>query len=392
MIDPNELEAAITKYESYVKADPQNAMLWLALGDYYHRAGRFEQALASFEHSLKESPDLVAARSRIALVYISQHRFAEATTLLRELLASAPDDASLCYNLGLALFYQQQWSEAEQQFSHALVLGLRTHDNLAYLSRCLHYLGKTREAIEFCSLWMADARDDISQAYLALLEMDDGNMPRARELADQVLTRDPDNVDAGIVVGTASVEQQEMATAEKLFANILRHQPENPRAWLGLGMIYLYQQKHSESIAALDKANRLMPDNSGTLVALGWAHLAARNVRGAEQTFRRALEVDHNFGEAHGGLASALALQGRVDEARESTRVAHRLNPANFGGHFANTVMLSLQGKTELATRRLAELLQQAPAPDAPSLLEHLRLYGIKHTQPPMGTPDVPRQ
>jgi tetratricopeptide (TPR) repeat protein len=386
-----QLEQSIAKYESYIQADPGNALLWLMLGDFYHRAGRFEEALASFERSLIESPEHTAAHSRVALVYISMHRFPEAATILRQLLVTTPDDPTLRYNLGLALFYQKQWDAAEHEFSRALALGLRSPDNLSYLTRCLHHLGKTREAIEFCAQWLAESRDDTSQAYLALLEMDHGNMAQASQLANEVLTRSPDNIDASIVVGTFSVEQQEIATAEKLFSNILKFQPNNPRAWLGLGVIHLYQQRHQDAISALETAASLMPENSGTVVALAWARLAARDFRGAEKTFRDAIKVDHNFAEAYGGLASALALQGRVDAARTEARVANRLNPANFGGHFANTVILKILGKTDLATSRLAELLQQAPAPGALPLIEHLRLYGAKHLQSPSaGMPDGP--
>lgn len=392
MTVPDDLAAAIAKHEAYVKADSGNGLLWLALGDLYHRAGRFEEALASFERVLIEAPGLAAARGRIALVYISLHRFADAAAILHALLGSTPDDRALHYNLGLALFFQKRWSDAEQEFSRALTLGLRTPDNLSYLTRCLHHLGKTREAIECCAQWLADTRDEASQAYLALLEMDDGNMVQARKLAEEVLARDPGNVNAGIVMGTASVEQQEMAIAERLFSNILKSQPDHPRAWLGLGVIHLYQQRHGDAIAALERATALMPDNPGTIVALAWARLAARDIRGAERTFRDAVQINRNFAEAHGGLASALALQGRVDEARAAGKTANRLDPGNFGGHFANTVILKILGKTELATRRLAELLEQSPAPGSPPLIEHLRVYGAKHLQSPAaGMSNVPK-
>jgi tetratricopeptide (TPR) repeat protein len=390
-----ELESAIKKYESYVQADPHNGLLWLTLGDSYHRASRFDEAIACFERCLLEDPQQAGARSRIALVRISQHQFTEAANILSALLEAEPENTSLLYNLGLALFYQDQWQEAKEQFSKALALGLKSTDTLAYLTRSLHHLGQTREAIEFCTQWLAEAQDDASKAHLSLLEMDDGNMPRARELAQQVLVSDPDNIEAGIVVGTSSVEQQEMEIAERFFSRILQRQPNNPRAWLGLGIIHLYQQKHSESIAALEKAVSLMPNNSGTIVALGWARLSARDTRGAEKTFRQSIDVDHNFAEAHGGLASALALQARVDEAHAAIRIAKRLDPANFGGHFASTIILKIHGKNELATKQLAHLLEQSPAPGAPSLIEHLRLYGAKQMQksPPVrsGTPDAPR-
>ena len=193
------LQSSIEKHESYIKADPHNPLLWVAMGDLYHRAGRLEEALASFERSQLESPDNAAARSRIASVRISQHRFADAESILRELLSTQPDSAALLYNLGLAQFYQDKHREAQVSFDRALALGLKTRDNLAYLTRSLHHLGKTREAIGFCEQWLSQAPGEEAKAYLALLEMDDGNMARAHELARDVLTRDPENLHASTV-------------------------------------------------------------------------------------------------------------------------------------------------------------------------------------------------
>jgi len=387
------LQQSIGKYESYIKADSHNALLWVALGDLYHQAARFEEAVAAFERSEMESPQGSAARGRIASVRISQHRFAEAETVLGDLLNSEPDSAALLYNLGLAQFYQSKWREAQGNFERALSLGLKTSDNLAYLARSLHHLGKTREAIQFCEQWFAQSPGEQSKAYLALLEMDDGNMPRAHELAAEVLARDPENLHASAVAGAWSVETQEMEAAERYFSSILRREPEDGRAWLGLGLVRLYQQKHPEAAEALERAVQIMPDNSGTIVALGWARLAAKDARAAERTFRQAVSVDRNFAEAHGGLASALALQARVDEAQQAVRLANGLDRNNFGGRFAQAVLLTMRGRKEVATELLAKLLQQPPSPDGKPLMEHLRLYGTKQLPktPPPGSPDVPR-
>ena len=385
------LRQSIEKHEAFIRADPRNAPLWMALGDLYHRAGRFEEAVASFERSLLEAPQSPAAKSRIASVLISQHRFAEAEALLAGLLQAEPQSAALAYNLGLAQFYQDKWREAQRSFDRALSLGLKTPDGFAYLTRSLHHLGRTREAIASCEQWLARAPDDQTRSYLALLEMDDGNMARAHELAQEVLARDPENLHASTVAGSYSVEQQDMEGAERFFHNVLRRQRDNGRAWLGLGLVRLYQQKHAEAIEALEEAVRLMPDNSGTIVALGWAKLAGRDARAAERTFRQAVAVDRSFAEAHGGLASALAFQSRVDEARQAMRVAQGLDRANFGGRFAQSILLKIGGRDEIAKELLARLLQQAPAPDAKPLIEHLRVYGARQlskTPPPRSGSD----
>lgn len=369
------LSNQVARFESYVRADPHNAKLWLNLADLYHRAGRLDEAIASFERCLTESPNERAAMSGIASVLISLHHFDQAEKRFRELIAQEPDNAVLRHNLGIALIYQERWSDAREQFEQAKQLGLHDARNLAYLARALHHLGKMPEAIEACQQWLQLAGSAEAKAYLALLYMDDGRMDLAQPLAAQVLVEAPDQIDASIVVGNAAIENQDMEKAAAEFRRTLQAQPQNGRGWLGLGLVHLYQEKHAEAIEALDRAVRLMPQNSGTIVALGWARLANRDARGAQDTFEQAIRVDRSFAEAHGGFATALAFQNKVDAAREAARVATRLDPANFGGAFANSILLTLQGKTVQAKERLAKLLHQSPAAGAKPLIDHLLLF-----------------
>ena len=190
-----------------------------------------------------------------------------------------------------------------------------------------------------------------------------------------VLRTQPDNADAAAVIGTASIEKQDMHRAADLFRRMVERFPNNPRGWLGRGLVNLYKQDPKSGIRDLQQASKLMPTNAGTLVALGWAYIADHDFRLAETTFRKAVEVDHNFAEAQGGLASALVFQGRVDESKELIKIATRLNPANFGGAFARSLGLKLRGQDKRATKIVASLLEHEPAPGAKPLIEHLRIF-----------------
>jgi tetratricopeptide (TPR) repeat protein len=379
-----DIDNAITRYESYVRADAQNPLLWLNLGELYHRVSRHDEAIACFERCLNDHPQFGRARGHLARVFISQHRFAEAQKVLEGMLAAGDQDPNLLYNLGLSVYYQRRWPEAEAYFLRALQAGVTTPDSYAYLARCRHYAGDLQQAIELCQQWIEAARDAQSLGYMALLQMDQGNMEDAQRIAQEVLAESPDNTHAGIVAGTASIEAQEIESACRHFEQVLAVEPDNARAWLGVGLARLYQQRHEEAIVALDQALQLIPDSVGIAVTLGWAHLTAKDVTTAERTFRRAVEIDRNFAEAHGGLASALALQARIDEAQQAIRRALRLDARGFGAAFARTVVLKLQGRHQAATDLLAGLLQQSPRPDGKTLLEQLDLFTRKH--PPAGS------
>jgi len=388
-----DLAGAIGRYESFVRADPGNALLWLNLGDLYHKAARFDEASACFERCLHDHPEVASARSQLASVRISQHKFEEAERLLQPLLREVPEegaDPALLFNMALTVYYQRRWTEAERWFGAAAARGVGTPECFAYLARCRHWAGDMEQATEYCQQWVDAARDTESRGYLALLHLDRGDITQARKLAQEVLIESPDNSNAGVVVGTAAIEGQEIGEASEQFERILAREPDNARAWLGLGLARLYQQRHPEAITALERATGLVPDSVGIWVTLGWAMVASREVQRAEQVFRDAITVDRNFGEAHGGLAVALAFQMRVDEAREAIRRARGLDPNGFGAVFAHTIILKLQGRHEQATDILANLLQQAPRPDGKTLMQQIEIFLRRNPPPPGRAPGGP--
>ena len=378
----HELQDDIQRHEGYLQSDPGNLPLQLSLGDLYHQAGRLDEAVACYEQCLAQVPGHPPARSRLASVMITQHRFADAENVLRELLAQGGPDAALLHNLGLTLYYQQRWDEARECFTAATRDGLQAPSNLAYLTRSLHHLGNMPDAIEAGRQWVAQAQDSKSKSYLALLYLDNNETENGRKLAVEVLAENPDDTDANIVNGIALTEQQEMAQARQHFQTALRQDPNNGRAWLGLGLAHLYEQEHPQAIEALGNAVRIYPDNPGMIVALGWAQLTAKDPAASEQTFRRAVEVDRNFGESHGGLASALAMQNKLAEAGEEIKVAKRLDRRGFGAEFARSAILAIQGDQQAATSALTRLLQHSAPNSIVPLMEHLRIYSAKKGPP----------
>lgn len=383
----NTLQQSIQRYEGYLESDSGNVMLRLSLGDLYHQAGKFDEAIACYKHCLLQDPGYAQARSRLASVLISQHQFAQAEEALRALIDGGDSDAALLHNLGLTLYYQERWDDAHKCFADAIARGLNNASNFAYLARALHHLGMMTEAIGAARSWMELAGDDESKSYLALLYMDDGDLAAGRKLALEVLAANPQDVDANVVAGTSSAENQNIKAARAHFETALRQDKNNGRARLGIGLVYLYEQDHARAIEALENAMRIYPKNSGIIVTLGWAKIAAKDVVGAEQIFEQALLVDRNFAESHGGLATALAFQQKTERAKEEINLARRLNPQSFGAEFAYTVILAAQGKQHAASIVFERLLEHSPKEGMLPLIEQLRIYSLKQGKPTQPSP-----
>ena len=371
-------EQSIARHEAYLKVDPANAALHVTLADLYHRAGRLDDALGCLQRCLDQHPGHAVARGRLASVLISQHRFAEAEQQLRDLTNDDPADAALLHNLGLALYYQSRWTEALDAFRRARTLGLPDRKseelNLAYLTTSHHHLGDTAAALETGRQWAAIG-GDAAAGYLALVEMDHGEMAAAHRRAAEVLLRDPGNVDAAIVEAMWSTETQDIERAKSHFDSVVQVQPDNARGWLGLGLAHLYEERTDAAIEALTTATQLMPRHAATLTTLGWARFISRDLSAAERTFRDAIALDRGFAEAHGGLAITLVFMKHYTEARRETRIALRLNPASFGGIYARGALLALDGKRVQGEAEIAQALQRPIMSDGRSLIEHLQVY-----------------
>lgn len=380
-------EQEIERYESYIKFDPENTLLWIQLGDLYHQTGKLDESVACFEKCLLLDEGNEIAQSRLANVLVTQHRFNEAESILKSLLEKHTDDPALLHNYGLTLFYQSQFKDAQQLFEKARLAGSNAPQTLAYIVYSLHKQTETEQALEVAQQWLKESPGPVTEGYVSMLEMDNGDMEQARLRAEEVLRDDQANPDANVVLGNWSVEQHNIDQAITHFQTAIEAEPDNPRCWQGLGLTYLYRQENDKAIAAIEKALELMPDYAVNHLIIGWAKLANQDAIGAEAAFRKSIECNRGYGEGHGGLAAALVLQNRLEEGRKQIKRALGLDPSSFGAIFAQSVTMTLKGKGEQGTKLLSKALMQQPVDRSKPVIEHIQEYlrnqGHVSTKPP---------
>lgn len=366
---------AIARYEAYLAADPDNTLLRLNLGDLHHRAGHFEPADACFTACLDDAAYRNVAQGHLGQLRLSQNRLEEAEALFRALIEAGDADPALQHNLGIALYGMRRWSEAQQAFEQARASGLSTGANLRYIAYCLHQQDRTAEARDLAQAWLDAKPNDEAMGYLALLELDLGQRDAAQQRADATLQLNPDNVDATYVKSVALIERQDMDQAERLLTRVLEKQPQSFRALQGLGMVHYYRQRFDQAIHFLERALKVVPKQVGAIVTIGWAYLAKKDVVNAERAFRRAVAAEPNFGEAHGGLATSLALQRRVKEAADEITIARRLDRKSFGAVYAQSVLLAIQGQGQAAVNLVERALERPVGPGEVSLADSIATY-----------------
>lgn len=369
----------VARFERYVELDPRNATLWVGYGDALHSAGLFDRAEQAFQRAVQVEPDSTISKARLASVEISRQNFGAAQRILRELIDAGEPDPALAFNFGLCLYYQRRFAEAAQTFEPLVAIP----DARYYLVSCLHNLARLDDAIDLAQRFLAQGPSWKLRGYMALVQMDSGNMEDALSSARQVLAQQPDNADAAAVLSTHYLEHQDIDHAQQHLNVLLSKEPRNVRAWQGLALVALHRQDHDEAARILQRARECDLENTGTISTLGWVRLAQHRYDQAEQIFRDGLAVDRNDPELHGGLATALVFQRRFDAAKREVGLAFGLDKHCFGAAFAQSIMLKLQGHDQVAAKLFANVLRSSPREGGQTVLEGLVTYWKRH--PPGG-------
>ncbi len=174
-----------------------------------------------------------------------------------------------------------------------------------------------------------------------------------------------------IYLGTFHISSPHSAfpVAEEALQKALAIIPKFPTALASLGNIKLmYHWQGKEAAKLLKQAVRLAPNFALVHYQLGLLGIMSGNAKLAIDCMRRAIEIEPLLFPASTGLAQALGLAGRMDEAREvMQKIIFVEEQLNFGHYYLSRIYLN-EG-------RLDEAL--AAAERACELLRHPMTFGL---------------
>lgn len=305
--------------------------------------------------------------------YLHTQRYADAEQALSAALAHGVDAPEVRYNLAFACFMQKRYSQALELSADPLPETLPLA--LLLRARCLHHLQRPHEAIVCCRARLAAAPEDCeAHGLLALLLQEQHRHEEAQPHVEAALQQNPKQLEAMLAVAGTQRELHDYDAAEVSFDNVLSAYPECGRAWLGRAMIKLGHWQFEAALQDIERAAACMPEHIGTWHVLAWTQLMRGEVVTAELAFDRALLLDRNFGETHGGLAVVAALQGREADARGSIKRALRLDGQSMAAQYAEMLLLQRAGKHEQARTVLDAFMAR---PVAGSDLQFRDLVGL---------------
>ena len=180
------------------------------------------------------------------------------------------------------------------------------------------------------------ARPDFTIAYFRLSEVyeSQGLVEDRLRILEQGLRSNPDNYLIMSGYGITLVSSGRWEKGIEVLSQALRLFDQDAEVWNSLGLAYVRTgdsekaRFHFERALALDPNDALYNDNMGSLYITEALRLKnAQNVEKSLAYFERAIASDPTLASPYNGLAGALRVLGRTDEAIRNWEKAHELNP-----------------------------------------------------------------
>jgi tetratricopeptide (TPR) repeat protein len=368
-----ELRAKLQRLGGFLKSDPANPSLALEVAELHAHLAEFAEAESVIVAALAKNPADARLRSQLATTYIAANQPEKAIGLLQSLLASGQAHPVLRYNLAYALLLARRAQEARDQLLAAVDSPEAAPQTKLLLARALHHCGDLEGAEKHISAYLNDApADPEALGVAALIHFDSSHPERAKETAEQALEHNTDNLGALVTLGSLALEREDQTAANDYFARATERHPASGRAWSGMGLTSMFGFDLDRALEDLQRAVRHMPDHVGTWHSLAWCQIVRRDFAGAQASFDRAMALDRNFGETHGGLAVVHILQGRLDVAEPEVKRALRLDPNCFSGRFAQSLLLQ-KSDPEKAKAVVEGIMSSSAVPGGEKLQDILR-------------------
>ncbi|MEZ5352328.1 MAG: tetratricopeptide repeat protein [Bryobacteraceae bacterium] len=186
---------AITTYRSLLEETPEDATLWMRLGETYRRSGKIEECLAALEKATTVAPKAPGPWLQLALVMEAVGRHDKTRTIYESLLKIAPDNPIALNNL-------------------AFLMAESGRD----LDQALSYAQKAKQQMPNS----ADVADTLGWVYIKKNLSDD-----AIRIFNELLTKNPEHVTWRYHLAMALYQKGDKLQAKKELQQALQNKPSS---------------------------------------------------------------------------------------------------------------------------------------------------------------------
>src|SRR6201987_5915934 len=283
------------------------------------------------------------------------------------------DKAAAYYHYSLAHMYEEQVavygrSEMAGKAIDEYRLAIEADPSSEYLTSGLAELdaktGRIREAVsEAQDILKRDpnnleAHKLLGRIYLRSLgDMQSGNgsssvLKLAIEQYEQIIKIEPDNMDDHLLLGRLYRLNNDLGKAEAEYKSAVKLQPNSEEAVTTLAYLYNEEGDANHAVQVLSS----VPDDGRSAKmysALGYTYEQQKQYKEAINAYRHAIELDRDNLDAIRGLAENLMNDGQTEAALEQYKVIADANPEDAQTYLHMAEIYRKSGKFDLALENL---------------------------------------
>lgn len=315
-----DFEGAISIIDEAITLDPSRAGSFIDLATLQAVQGKSKEAEAAFKQAIAVDPKSITAHLALANFQWMTGRREDAERSIREAIEIGRND--LHANLALANFLRATGRAAEAEAPLKVVVALS--DNLnARLALADYYIAQQRpNEARLILEELAEKKEAVAaaKARLAAIDYQNGRRDQAYATLDEILEREPHNVQVHVVRGGWLLAEKRFDEALAQAQNAVRANAQSADAYSLLGSVYVAKGNPEEALKAFTEVLQRNPKALGAQIALAELNLALAHADAAVQFAEQAVRNQPLNGTARLVLAKALLAAGNT--ARAKTELA----------------------------------------------------------------------
>lgn len=287
---------------------------------------------------------------------------AAAIEMFRAEIERGGDHADVFDAIGSLYAQQSKWTEAQNEFEHALSV-----DGAFVLARI--HLGIVQRELNNLEASLASLQAAVTASPgNALAQMEYG---RSLEAAGQDEAATPHLEEAVTLDPTLNGCQNELAMALQRqgrqqeaipwFQKAVERDPKNVSALTNLGLALTLTGKAKDALGILQQAAALAPNDGNIRKDQGVAHVQLSAFDEAIQDFQSALALDPNDPQLHYDIGMAYKFKDRVDDAIAELTRAGQMDPTLQDPPYTLGILYMQMGKLDDAVNELKKAVALRP-------------------------------
>jgi predicted O-linked N-acetylglucosamine transferase (SPINDLY family) len=294
LIQRGELDAAEVSCREFLKASPDAADAWFALGVVFMRREMFAAAEDALGRGLAVQPHNAAIWNELSTAHNKQGKGAEAEDAARRAIALDASNGAYWSSLGAALYTEQRWPETIEALRRSLAI-----------------------APQNAAVW-----NNLGSAEMKL-----GRLEAAQEALGHAMALAPGHMGSISNFVYLLCRQGRREEASQWLRQQLALDPQLPEAWILQGQLWEMMAEWGLAAAAYRRALELAPRHRAAKYQLARMLRSQRLPSAAEETVRELLAEEPGHADAWALLAELLSTQGRSEAGLPFLQRAVQLAP-----------------------------------------------------------------